>query len=184
VLRQHGGTLVPLSPEGDLLPTLQPRPVTMCRNLATEAAAAAESPGNPILLSDTQSDNLSEYIVRDSSRLLDVGFEQLVAERRKCSNFHPGVKALNHKAARLLDHLHKRGASVTLSSPPWDEVHLESTIQRGPRKSATEYVDFLCEELLDFVQKGFWMVLPVKLLRTYKTLYKRLRVSPMGVVPQ
>ena len=138
----------------------------------------------PLVLSETQSENLSEYIVRDSSRLLDVGFEQLVREQRKRSNFHPQVRKLCHRAARLLDHLHKRGANVTLSTPPWDDTRLESTIRRGPHKSANEYADFLQEELLDFVQKGFWMILPVRLLKKYKMLYKNLRVSPMGVVPQ
>ena len=145
---------------------------------------AASKTKTPLVLSEAQSENLSEYIVRDSSRLLDVGFEQLVRERRKRSNFHPQVRKLRHRAARLLDHLHKRGANVTLSTPPWDDTRLESTIRRGPHKSANEYADFLQEELLDFVQKGFWMILPVRLLKKYKMLYKNLRVSPMGMVPQ
>jgi hypothetical protein len=36
---------------------------------------------------------------------------------------------------------------------------------RGAHKSALEHSDFLREELLDFVQKGFWTVLPYKLLK-------------------
>ena len=122
--------------------------------------------------------------MRDSSRLIDVGFERLVRERRKRSNFHPKVKLLRHKAARLLDHLRKRGANVTISTPPWDEARLEATMERGPHKSADEYVDFLREEFLDFVQKGFWLLLPYKLLKKYNFLYKNLRISPLGVVPQ
>jgi hypothetical protein len=45
---------------------------------------------------------------------------------------------------------------------------------------------FLQEELLDFVQKGFWLVLPCRLLmKKYKRLLllRNLRISPMGVVP-
>jgi hypothetical protein len=61
---------------------------------------------------------------------------------------------------------------------------MEDTIKQGPHKSANEYADFLREEHLDFVQKGFWMVLPYKLLVKHIALRKRHRISPMGVVPQ
>ena len=185
-VRQHGGALAPQGIDGSLLPQqkrrrinteTQPRPGPVSKTDAAPHQA-------PLLLSEAQSEDLGEYILRDSSRLRDIGFENLVREWRKRSNFHPEISQLRHKAARLLNHLHKRGANVTLATPPWDEERLNSTIQRGPHKSATEYVDFLKEELLDFVQKGFWMVLPLKLLKKYPSLYKNLRVSPMGVVPQ
>ena len=186
MVRQHGG--LPLSspqPKRQRLaaPT-PPCPTPGSRPSPAASSFAASNRETPLILSEVQSENLGEYIVRDSSRLIDVGFEQLVRERRKRSNFHPQVKKLRHKAARLLDHLHKRGANVTLSTPPWDDARLEATMQRGPHKSAVEYVDFLQEELLDFVQKGFWMILPVRLLKKYNMIYKSLRVSPMGVVPQ
>jgi hypothetical protein len=57
-------------------------------------------------------------------------------------------------------------------------------VDPGPHKSAVEHMEFLWEELLDFVQKGFWMILPLTLLKKYPQLYKNLRISPMGVVPQ
>ena len=188
-LRLHGGVPADRSPNGIFLPqhkrrrlltSAPPRPVPISNNAPTNSGTAT----TPLILSELQSDNLSEYIVRDSSRLIDVGFERLVRERRKRSNFHPKVKLLQHKAARLLDHLRKRGANVTISTPPWDEARLEATMERGPHKSADEYVDFLREEFLDFVQKGFWLLLPYKLLKKYNFLYKNLRISPLGVVPQ
>jgi hypothetical protein len=112
------------------------------------------------MLSTQQLDDLGTYIVRDSQRLLEVGFDQLVKERRGRSDFHPKVKTLHHKAACMLDHLRARGANVTLSTPPWSEERREETLKRGPHKSADEHSDFLREELLDFVKKGFWLVLP------------------------
>jgi hypothetical protein len=137
-----------------------------------------------MLLTTEQSDNLGTYIARDSLRLEDVGFEQLVNERRQRSDFHPQVKTLRHKAARLLNHLKERGASVVLSTSPWTDQQRTDTMRRGPHKSAVEYVDFLRDELLDFVKKGFWMVLPYRLLKKHKRLIQNLRISPMGVVPQ
>jgi hypothetical protein len=47
---------------------------------------------------------------------------------------------------------------------------------------ASRYPDFLCEELLDFVKKGFWMVLPYPLIKKHKHLIRNLRISPMGAV--
>jgi hypothetical protein len=136
------------------------------------------------MLTTHQSNDLGRYIVRDSKRLLEVGFDQLVAERQGRSDFHPKVKLLNHKAAMLLEHLRVQGAGVTLSTPPWSNERREETLLRGPHKSAGEHADFLREEMLDFVKKGFWLVLPYHLLKKYKRLIRNLRISPMGVVPQ
>jgi hypothetical protein len=141
-------------------------------------------PKPPLLLTAEQSDDLGTYIVRDTNRLTEIGFEKLVEERRQRSDFHPTVTRLQHKAARLLNHLRKRGASVTLSTPPWTDQQREDTLRRGPHKSSVEFADFLREELLDFVKKGFWMVLPYRLLQKHKRLIRNLRISPMGVVPQ
>jgi hypothetical protein len=98
--------------------------------------------------------------------------------------FTPKVKTLCHKAARLLNHLKERGASVILSTPPWTDRQRTETMRRNPHKSAVKYVDFLHDELLDFVKKGFWMVLPCRLLKKHKRLIQNLCISPMGVVPQ
>jgi hypothetical protein len=73
---------------------------------------------------------------------------------------------------------------VTLWTPPATIEELEDKMKQGPHKSAVEYADFLREELLDFVQKGFWMVLPYRLLKQHKELIRNMRISPMGVVPQ
>jgi hypothetical protein len=141
-------------------------------------------PEPPVILTEQQSEDLGEYIERDAQRLDDLGFTRFVAERRKQSDFHPGVKDLPHKAARFLDHLRKRGANVTLATPPWDEERMDKMMERGPHQSAEKHVEFLREELLDFVKKGFWTILPYRLLKKHKKLLRSLRISPMGVVPQ
>jgi hypothetical protein len=89
-----------------------------------------------------------------------------------------------HKASTFLHHLKNHSATVGLSTHPWEEKRLGDTIERGPHKLANEYADFLQEELLDFIQKEFWMVLPYKLLAKHPTLRKHLHISTIGVVPQ
>jgi hypothetical protein len=86
-------------------------------------------PNPPVVLSEQQSEELGEYIDRDAKHLSEVGVARLVSERRKQSDFHPSVHKLCHKAAHRLDHLRKRGANVTLSTPPWDDARLGLTRQ-------------------------------------------------------
>jgi hypothetical protein len=138
----------------------------------------------PLLLTAEQLDDLGTYIVHDANRLTKIGFKKLVEERRQRSDFYPNMKRLRHKAAPLLIHLKERGASVVHSTPPWTDQPRKDTLRRGPHKSADEFADFLREELLDFVKKGFWMVLPYWLLQQHKNLISNLCISPMGVVPQ
>jgi hypothetical protein len=153
---------------------LQPRIPVL--NIAT--------PNNNPLLTSVQEDELSKYIAADSAVLESSGFEKLVKLRRGKSDFGRNVKKIKHKAARYLHHLEKRGANVVLKTPPWSLERLEETIKRGPHKSSEEHAEFLREELLDFVQKGFWSILPWRLVKKYKRMLRILRISPMGVVPQ
>jgi hypothetical protein len=60
----------------------------------------------------------------------------------------------------------------------------DAAMARGPHKSAYEFQEFLREEMLDFVCKAFWMVLPYDRVKEIEGLVKRLRISPLGVVPQ
>ena len=53
-------------------------------------------------------------------------------------------------------------------------------MKRGPHKSAQEHIEFLREEMLDFIKKGFWLLLPYVELRPLLNLI----IHPLGVVPQ
>ena len=53
-------------------------------------------------------------------------------------------------------------------------------MERGSHKSATEYREFLEEEMVDMVNKQYWVVLPYRQVRELENL----RISPLGVVPQ
>ena len=96
------------------------------------------------------------------------------------SNLSPKVRELPHKAARVLEHLRKRGASVLTSSCPWGPATCDAAIKRGPHKSAYDDAEFVFEEILDFCRQGYWAVLPYEQERELLGL----RVSPLGVVPQ
>ena len=72
-----------------------------------------------------------------------------------------------------------------MATAPWSEARLAATMARGPHKSAFEYAEFLGEELVEFVLKGQWIVLPYSVVRLLpRRVRRQLRISPMGVVPQ
>lgn len=87
---------------------------------------------------------------------------------------------LPHKASRLLKHLRRRGASIPVSTAPWDKERLHRAAIRGSHKLAKEDVAFVCGEMLDFCEQGFWTVLPLQVA----LLLPHIRLSPLGVVPQ
>jgi hypothetical protein len=43
----------------------------------------------------------------------------------------------------------------------WSKEKLIATAERGPHKSAQEHAPFVREEMADFIQQGFWVVLPL-----------------------
>ena len=92
-----------------------------------------------------------------------------------------GVKAIPHKAARLLDYLQQKGAGVDDANPPVDkDLSSTSCASRLPQVGVRDHAEFVCEELLEFCAQGYWVVLPLSVVQDWPNL----RLSPMGVVPQ
>ena len=106
----------------------------------------------------------------------------MVQQTRGRSNISPDVRRLPHKAARLLEHLRRRGASVvpTTSTPPWTPQQRESAIQRDPHQSFMAERDFVYAEMAEFCNQGYWLVLPYSAVQHLPNL----RILPLGVVPQ
>ena len=63
---------------------------------------------------------------------------------------------------------------------PWSVEDNDDAIRRGPHKSSHGERAFVAEEMLDFCQQGYWLVLPYSVVRHLPNL----RISPLGVVPQ
>ena len=90
-----------------------------------------------------------------------------------------GAALLSHKAARLLDHMRRRGgAGVPLHTESWGLDRIRHAAQRGSHCLAQEEVEFVCVEVLDFRWHGFATVLPLQ------TAMHSLRLLPLRAVPQ
>jgi hypothetical protein len=63
---------------------------------------------------------------------------------------------------------------------PWSAKIKQECSACVPHKSGNEYVAFLGTKFLDFLQKGYWMLLPYNEVESLIGV----RYSPLGVVPQ
>jgi hypothetical protein len=109
-----------------------------------------------------------------------IGWEAVVNRARGESNIARQVRRLPHKAARLLEHLRRRGAGVTTVAEPWTPKRRDEAVARGAHKSAHMDRAFVFDELTDFCKQGYWIVLPYSEVREWRML----RISPIGAVPQ
>ena len=69
---------------------------------------------------------------------------------------------------------------MPLRTGPWDTDRLLQALRRGSHRSAKDEVEFVCTEMVEFCDQGFWVVLPWRVALRLK----HLRLSPLGVVPQ
>ena len=85
-----------------------------------------------------------------------------------------------HTALVPLSSCAKNGVPVVTSTAPWSEKLLAQRVKRGSHQSCEEHKPFLREEMLDFVNKGFFTLSPWRLVKDLPGL----RVSPLGIMPQ
>ena len=75
-----------------------------------------------------------------------------------------------------MEQMGRDGVPVVLMIPPWPNKVLDEMSERGLHKSCDNHLNFLREEMLEFARKGFWLVLPYRIVRE-RLLQQRL--SPL-----
>ena len=65
-----------------------------------------------------------------------------------------------------------------MDDPLWTAECIKSCAEWGPHPSANLHHDFLHDEYADFIEAGFWVVLP---LAQVQALNKDLRLSPTAI---
>jgi hypothetical protein len=89
------------------------------------------------------------------------------------------IDNIPHRARTYLQQLRDKGIQVRLDDPPWDTEKVIINAERGAHPSATVHRLFLRGEFADFIEAGFWVVLPLDQLRARPG--GDLRLSPMAV---
>ena len=127
---------------------------------------------------------LGKYALRASQRFHRLGFSSFVDETRGRSNniTDTVVGNISHPASGLLDDLRRSGAPVEFSSPALDADQLEEALEYGSHGSCLRGLDFIGQETMDFVRKGFYAALPYDDVKELGQFC--ISLSPMGLIPQ
>jgi hypothetical protein len=134
-------------------------------------------PDRPLLLNDRLGKLINQSVASFSAA---PSWASFVRRSRGLPHIAAHVAKLPHHAASYLEDLRQHGADVVFDTPQWTAAHLHRCLERGPHASATDHADFVRDEMADFIEKGFWTVLPFHLIKDLPNL----RLSPLGVVPQ
>ena len=104
-------------------------------------------------------------------------WSSFVNEFRGPSYLSSSLDGCDHPAAALLRLWRDWGVPAETTSKPWTDQQKDECIRRGCHRSATEHSEFLREEMADFIENRFWMVLPYELIRHLE----QLMMSPSAV---
>jgi hypothetical protein len=114
-----------------------------------------------------------------SDRLSSVAsWEDFVKDHRGKSYLAPDIDHIHHSARGLLQDFRDKGVPVPMDDPPWAPEAIDQCAERGPHPSANLHREFLRDEMADFIDAGFWVVLPLDQVRG---LGKDFRLSPVAV---
>ena len=86
-------------------------------------------------------------------------WETFVNEFRGPSYLSPELDNVDHPAATLLRMWRDEGVPAETSIPEWTLEQKDSCVECGCHQSANEHSGFLREELADFIEDKFWLVL-------------------------
>ena len=90
------------------------------------------------------------------------------------------IDRIDHPARELLQAYRDEGVPVIVNDEMWSPERLQRCLRRGAHPSAIEHKEFLRDEMADFCERGFWVVLPYDLVRHLD----ELKLSPSAVKPE
>ena len=78
------------------------------------------------------------------------------------------------------NHYKSNGVPVMFHGRPWNKDKVNASMKRAHNKSATEDIEFLCEDFVDMIDKDQWLILPCEEVQDLPGLY----LSPPGGISQ
>ena len=163
------------------LDQLAASPAPSMRSLrpALQGASPAKKPRhnittlNPFVL---RSDRLGTLVRKLVYNLGSAGsWESFVCAFRGRSYLAESLASVDHPAIPLLSLWRDHGVPVLSTSPPWSPSMLDACVRRGCHRSATQHASFLRDEMAEFIESGFWAVLPYHAVRHLPNLQLSLR---------
>ena len=183
-------TRPPSSPDDDRKPAARSVAETKRKRRATTAEltgkdddidTTSKKPRSSVTdqqLASAYSDKLGTLIQASVERLHRCGdWETFVDESRGRPYLSETVGKIPHPAADFLDQLRKEGVPAKASDPEWTPEQRNEKFHRGCHASAEMHKAFIREELAEFIECGYWTVLPYRLVKDLLNL----RLSPLGI---
>ena len=75
------------------------------------------------------------------------------------------METIDHPAAQLLRRWRDKGVPASMTNPAWILDQKDQCVQRGCHISATLHANFLRQEMAEFIESKFWVVLLYKQVR-------------------
>lgn len=125
---------------------------------------------------------LGKLVLEHASTILRIGWHRFFRSIRHRNCLHPNFTKWkgHHPNAQLLQ-LICHGAPCLNASLSWSLSCKDTSVTWGSHLSAKMiHADFLQDEMLDMVQRGYWTVVPFKAI----CHLPQLKISPAGVIPQ
>jgi len=110
-------------------------------------------------------DAFGKFLQLATSCFRHLGWDNFIASSRGRGNITPNVHLLDHPAANLLHSLSTIGAPAQGTLPAWSLSHRDAMMARGSHSSASAHYHFLRNEMADMMAKGYWTILPYRLVR-------------------
>lgn len=163
----------------NLTPSAATRPKQKGKHSGSRARARAR----------VMDDELGKLITQHTADFMDKNWRTFIKDIQGRGNLDPSPSVVEkHPAGPLVKHLATNGVPVIMQTEPWSDAKIKATVARGPHKSCDEHLDFLRGEMLDFVRKGYWVVLPLRLWKQKAAEdggpLRKLRLALPGVIPQ
>ena len=150
------------------------------RDGANRCPTHLDSVPKPVALVKGTPDWLSQLAVRSALRLRKVGLPGLIASVRGEPDIHSAVGTLSHEASPLLDQMGLKGTPVKIERPTLTPKQIAAAIAYGSQNLFDRDPSFLRTEMRDFLEKGFWIVLPLE----DAVGLNGFCLSPVGLIPQ
>ena len=163
-------------------PQLPGSPVPAKRQATLAAASLASSSKHTtspaVNTLQLRQDRLGTLVTELTSALeASSSWEEFVSSFRGRSYLAPELDEVDHPASHLLRQWRDHGVPALTTSEPWTAKKLDSCVERGCHRSATEHSSFLREEMAEFIENKFWTVLPYDKVKNFPAL----QLSPAAV---
>jgi hypothetical protein len=138
---------------------------------ATPPTARAKSSSLPVNTRQLRNDRLGTLVSQLCTSLSEApSWEAFVNEFRGPSYLSSRLDSVDHPAAPLLRKWRDEGVPANTTAEPWTLEQKDACIERGCHYSATQHAEFMRDELANFVEDRFWLVLPYDIVRPYEDL--------------